>query len=228
MKALVLSSGGIDSTTALAMAVEKHGAQNVVALSIQYGQKHDRELEASAAVAEYYKVKQISVDISNIFDYSDCALLKHSKAEIPRESYAQQIIKTRQEKPVPTYVPYRNGLFLSVAASIALEFECGIIYYGVHADDAAGYAYPDCTDAFNDAQARAIYEGSGKAIEIEAPFVHMTKAEVVKKGLELGVPYELTWSCYEGGNTPCHTCGTCIDRERAFEQNGIRDPLCED
>ena len=225
MRALVLSSGGVDSATALGMAVSKYGARNVMALSILYGQKHDKELKASDAVAKYYGVEHISIDVSSIFSYSDCSLLKHSHKEIPKESYAEQIIKTKEKGPVSTYVPYRNGLFLSVAASIALDFKCDILYYGIHSDDAAGFAYPDCSDIFNNAQAKAIYEGSGRAVKLVAPFVNMNKAEVVKTGLELKVPYELTWSCYEGGLEPCGCCGTCIDRARAFELNGVKDPL---
>ena len=130
----------------------------------------------------------------------------------------------RDGKPVSTYVPFRNGLFLSSAASIALSRDCGVIFYGAHADDAAGAAYPDCTPEFNRAIGEAIFEGSGKQLQIEAPFVRMTKAEIVKTGLELGVPYELTWSCYEGGETPCGKCGTCIDRAKAFAANGAEDP----
>ena len=83
-----------------------------------------------------------------------------------------------------------------------------MIYYGAHSDDAAGFAYPDCSDVFNNAMNTAIYEGSGHQLKIEAPFINMNKAQVVKMGLELGAPYELTWSCYEGGDTPCGKCGT--------------------
>ena len=102
---------------------------------------------------------------------------------------------------------------------------CNIIYYGAHSDDAAGSAYPDCSKVFNNAMNQAIYEGSGHQLEIKAPFVEMTKADIVKIGLSLGVPYQLTWSCYEGNDTPCGTCGTCIDRQNAFLKNGIKDPL---
>ena len=126
---------------------------------------------------------------------------------------------------ISTYVPFRNGLFLSSAASIALSKGCNIIYYGAHSDDAAGSAYPDCSKVFNNAMNQAIYEGSGHQLEIKAPFVEMTKADIVKIGLSLGVPYQLTWSCYEGNDTPCGTCGTCIDRQNAFLKNGIKDPL---
>ncbi len=227
MRVLVLSSGGVDSSTALGLAVSKYGAENVTALSISYGQKHDKEIEAAKKVAAFYGVEQLFLDLSLIFQYSDCSLLKQSKEEIPEESYAVQIQKTKGEKPVSTYVPFRNGLFLSSAASIALSKNCGLIYYGAHADDAAGFAYPDCSEVFNDAMNKAIYEGSGHQLRIEAPFVRMNKAEVVKLGLELGVPYALTWSCYEGGEKPCGKCGTCIDRASAFAANGVKDPALQ-
>ena len=225
MKILVLSSGGVDSTTCLAMAVKEVGAENVLALSVYYGQKHDKEIQAAKKVAEYYGVRRMELDLSVIFAGSNCSLLKQSTEDIPLESYAQQIEETHGEKPVSTYVPFRNGLFLSSAASIALSHGCSKIMYGAHADDAAGAAYPDCSLDFVNAMNQAIYLGSGNQLSIEAPFVSLTKADVVKKGLELGVPYELTWSCYEGGEKPCGKCGTCIDRQRAFELNGTVDPL---
>lgn len=225
MKILVLSSGGVDSTTCLAMAVAEVGAENVLALSVYYGQKHDKEIQAAKKVAEYYGVRRMELDLSVIFAGSNCSLLKQSTEDIPLESYAQQIEETHGEKPVSTYVPFRNGLFLSSAASIALSHGCSKIMYGAHADDAAGAAYPDCSVDFVGAMNQAIYLGSGNQLTIEAPFVSLTKADVVKKGLELGVPYELTWSCYEGGEKPCGKCGTCIDRQRAFELNGTVDPL---
>lgn len=225
MKILVLSSGGVDSTTCLAMAVAEVGAENVLALSVYYGQKHDKEIQAAKKVAEYYGVRRMELDLSVIFAGSNCSLLKQSTQDIPLESYAQQIAETHGEKPVSTYVPFRNGLFLSSAASIALSHGCSKIMYGAHADDAAGAAYPDCSLDFVNAMNQAIYLGSGNQLTIEAPFVSLTKADVVKKGLELGVPYALTWSCYEGGEKPCGKCGTCIDRQRAFEKNGTIDPL---
>ena len=225
MKALVLSSGGVDSTTALALAVQKYGADNVVSLSISYGQKHDKEIRAAQAVADHYGVEQLFLDLARIFQYSDCSLLKQSTQSIPEESYAEQIRQTQGSKPVSTYVPFRNGLFLSAAASIALSKDCSVIYYGAHADDAAGAAYPDCSPAFHQAMSDAIREGSGGQLTVEAPFVHMIKAQIVRMGLEMKVPYELTWSCYEGGEKPCGKCGTCRDREAAFAANHVKDPL---
>lgn len=224
MKALVLSSGGVDSTTALGLAVKKYGRENVIALSVFYGQKHDKEIKASVAVADYYGVEHLFLDLSVIFKDSNCSLLSHSTEEIPEESYADQIRKTEGEKPVSTYVPFRNGLFLSSAASIALSRDCSVIYYGAHADDSAGAAYPDCSPVFNNAMNEAIWEGSGHQLRIEAPFVNVSKSDVVRMGLEIGVPYELTWSCYEGGEEPCGKCATCIDRAAAFAANHVEDP----
>lgn len=227
MEAMVLFSGGVDSTTCLAQAVKKHGAENVLALSINYGQKHNKEIESAERLVKYYGVKWQTLDLSLIFADSNCSLLKGSDDEIPKESYSEQLEKTNGA-PVSTYVPFRNGLFLASAASIALSHECKVIYYGPHADDAAGNAYPDCSAVFNDAMAKAVYEGSGKQVRIEAPFVNMTKKDIVKLGIELDVPYELTWSCYEGNATPCGICGTCRDRIEAFKANGITDPLMKE
>lgn len=224
MKALVLFSGGVDSTTCLGIAVDKYGAENVIALSVAYGQKHDKEIRAAEKISAHYGVEFRTLDLALIFADSDCSLLSSSSEEIPQETYAEQLAKTGG-KPVSTYVPFRNGLFLASAASIALSNDCGVIYYGAHSDDAAGNAYPDCSAEFNEAMNTAVWLGSGKQLKIEAPFVSLTKAEVVKKGLELNVPYELTWSCYEGGDRPCGVCGTCRDRIAAFRANGVTDPL---
>ena len=223
MKALVLFSGGVDSTTCLGIAVNKYGADQVLALSLYYGQKHSRELEAARKIAAHYGVKHKELDLALIFADSDCSLLRGSSEDIPKESYAEQLKKT-DGKPVSTYVPFRNGLFLASAASIALSNGCTEIYYGAHSDDAAGNAYPDCSSDFNDAINRAIYLGSGEELRVVAPFIGMNKAQVVAEGLKLNVPYELTWSCYEGGDKPCGVCGTCRDRMAAFRANGMDDP----
>lgn len=222
MKALVLFSGGVDSTTCLAMAIDKYGKDKVVALSISYGQKHAKEIETSNKIAEYYGVEHICMDLSKIFEYSDCSLLSRSDKEIPKDTYENQL-KGTNGLPVSTYVPFRNGLFLSSAAAIAISKGCGVIYYGAHEDDAAGNAYPDCSASFNRAMGEAIYIGSGEQLKIFAPFINMLKSDVVATGLKLKVPYELTWSCYEGGDKPCGVCGTCIDRKKAFAANGIEE-----
>ena len=224
MKALVLFSGGLDSSVCLGLAVKAYGAGEVLALSIYYGQKHRKELEASEKVAAYYGVKRLTLDLGELFRGSDCTLLDGSREEIPHEDYAAQLRQT-EGAPVSTYVPFRNGLFLSSAAAIALSNGCGEIWYGAHADDAAGNAYPDTSPAFNKAITDAIYLGSGNALKVIAPFIDKSKAAVVAAGHEISVPFELTWSCYEGGEKACGVCGTCRDRLRAFRENGLTDPI---
>lgn len=225
-KAVVLLSGGVDSATCLGMAVDKHGAEKVAALSVFYGQKHDRELQSARALVKHYGVKHYEVDLSTTMQFSDCPLLSRSDKEIAHESYAEQ--QAKEGGTVATYVPFRNGLMLSAAGALALSIfpnENVTLYYGAHADDAAGEAYPDCSWAFVHAMKEALYLGSGKVLFLEAPFVNMNKAALVGIGLALGVPYELTWSCYEGGEKACGVCGTCIDRKKAFELNGVEDPI---
>lgn len=224
MKALVLLSGGLDSSVCLGLAVKEYGADEVLALSVFYGQKHKKELEASEKVAAYYGVRRLTLNLGELFKGSICTLLERSEEDIPHEEYSVQLTKTHGA-PVNTYVPFRNGLFLSSAAAIALSHNCEVIYYGAHADDAAGNAYPDTSVAFNKAISDAIYLGSGNVLRVVAPFIDKSKAQVVAKGLEIGVPFELTWSCYEGREQACGTCGTCRDRRRAFIMNGIEDPI---
>ncbi len=225
-KVVVLCSGGLDSTTLLAQTVQTYGVQQVVALSIFYGQKHHRELQAAQAVSEYYGVELKTLNLTGVFAESNSSLLTHSDQVIPTESYAEQL-KNSDTALVSTYVPFRNGLFLSAAASMALSLKASILFYGAHHDDWAGDAYPDCSQAFVEAMNRAIVEGTGGELRLEAPFVTWSKADIVRAGLALGVPYELTWSCYEGGDEPCGICATCLDRIRAFELNGCTDPLLQ-
>lgn len=228
-KALVLSSGGVDSTTCLGLAVHELGAANVVSVSMFYGQKHKKELEAARKLAEYYNVQHYELDLSVVFAQSNCSLLSHSTQEVPEGDYADQIDRS-ENGMVSTCVPFRNGMFLSAAASLAVSLfpdEEVYIYIGAHADDAAGNAYADCSVDFIDSMNDAIYLGTYKKVSIVAPFVNSDKAEVVAKGLELRVPYQYTWSCYNGGDKPCGKCGTCIDRAKAFADNGVTDPALE-
>lgn len=224
MKAVVLLSGGLDSSTCLAVALEKYAPADVLAVNMYYGQRHDKEMQSARKIAQYYGVELMEMDLSVIFTRSDCSLLKGSKQAIPEGSYEEQQ-KEAPGKPVSTYVPFRNGLMLSAAASIAVSVGAKTVYYGAHADDAAGNAYPDCSPEFTMAIDRAIGYGTDGQVKIIAPFINKYKADIVSKGTALGVPYELTWSCYEGGEHPCGKCGTCIDRKKAFEANGLKDPV---
>ena len=226
-KVVVLSSGGVDSTTCVGIAVDKYGKENVVTASLFYGQKHSKELECAKKIADYYGVKHIEKDISTVMEYSNCSLLSQSTDDIIRKSYAEQIAENGEGR-VSTYVPFRNGLLLSIATAIADSLFPGEdvdIYYGAHADDAAGEAYADCSIEFVEAINKAINIGTYRKINVVAPFVNMNKSQVVATGLKLNVPYELTWSCYVGGEKACGTCGTCIDRKEAFRLNGVEDPI---
>ena len=194
--------------------------ENVVTLSIFYGQKHNKELVCAQKIAAYYKLKHYEFNLKQILQYSNCSLLSDSTETISHKSYAEQISE-RKDGIVSTYVPFRNG------ASLAMSLfpnEESVIYIGAHADDAAGNAYADCSPEFNRSMSDAIRIGTYDKVTVEAPFVHMHKADIIAEGLRLQTPYHLTWSCYEGADTPCGACGTCIDRAKAFAANGVKDP----
>lgn len=224
MKALVLSSGGVDSTTCIAIAIKEFGKENVSTVSVYYGQKHNKELECAKKIAEYYGLKHYEINLAELYKHSDCPLLAHSEQKIKHKSYSEQA----KEGIVTTYVPFRNGLMLSAVATLGMSIypdEEVSIYLGNHADDSVESAYADCSIEFTEAIAKAINIGTYNKVFVKSPLVKITKADVVKIGLELKVPYELTWSCYEGGEKACGTCGTCIDRLKAFELNGAKDPI---
>lgn len=231
-KAIVLSSGGLDSTTCISLAIQRFGMKNVSTVSFFYGQKHRKELECAKKIAEYYGLKHYELDVSNLLKYSNCPLLQQSTEKIEHKSYSQQM-KENGEGMVKTYVPFRNGLLLSVVATLAMSLyentkDHVYIYIGNHADDYAGNAYADCSVEFIDSINKAINIGTYEKVSIISPFKNKTKADIVATGIKLETPYKLTWSCYEGGEKPCGTCGTCIDRAEAFRKNGINDPALEE
>lgn len=225
-KAVVLSSGGVDSTTAVGLAVHKHGAENVTTVSVNYNQKHTKELDAADAVAKYYNVGHEVINLSEMYKHSNCSLLKHSTESVPEGSYADQLKDAKHG--VSTAVPFRNGLMLAAVTAFAQSIypdEYVTIYLGNHADDAAGNAYADCSESFSNAIGEAINIGTYHLVDIETPFVKMNKSDVVKLGLEFEVPYHLTTSCYNGEACACGRCGTCLDRIAAFRKNGVIDPI---
>lgn len=229
MKALVLNSGGCDSSTLVGMAVAKYGKENVVTASLFYNQKHNKELQCAQKIAEHYEVKHIEEDISCVMKYAGdvCSLIRGSKNELPEKSYAEQIAENGEGR-VSSYVPFRNGLFLSIATAYADSLfpgELAEVWYGAHADDAAGQAYADCSEEFASAMDQAINIGTYGNIHVVRPLINMNKAQVVAEGLKLGVPYELTTSCYNGRECACGKCGTCIDRISAFRANNAIDPI---
>lgn len=224
MKKVILLSGGIDSTTCLTMAIKHYGADNVVALTFLYGQKHENEIENARKVAEHFSVKLVEARIdSQIFQNSNSTLLQ-GNGDIAHKSY-YEIIEENGEGTVDTYVPFRNGLMLSQAAALAYSVGADEVWYGAHADDAAGSAYPDCTPEFYTAMDKAIFSGTGYKVHLLAPLLGMNKAQVVAAGLKLNAPYKLTRSCYEGHEHACGKCATCIDRLNAFGQNLVDDPI---
>lgn len=226
-KAIVLSSGGVDSTTCVGLAVKELGANNVITVSVLYGQRHSREIECADKVAKYYGLRHEVLDLSPIYKYSNCSLLAQSTQEVPEGDYASQINKS-DTGVVATYVPNRNALMLNAVAALGLSIfpnDNVQIWLGAHSDDAAGNAYPDCSQKFTDMMGAAISEGTDGQVSLVAPLVNMNKAQVVASGLAIEVPYQLTTSCYNGGECACANCGTCIDRILAFKTNRVIDPI---
>ena len=222
MNALVLLSGGLDSTVALAEAYKMHEG-SVGAISFKYGQTHTTELNAAAAVVDYYGLTYHNVvQLPEVFAGTGSVIVAENEEEIPEASYEEL---SDEFGVSPTYVPYRNGNFLSLAATVALVEGADEVWAGMHAEDAHNWAYPDCTPEFLGAQSAAIYVGTYYAIRLITPHQWRTKSDVVQRGLDLRVPFELTWSCYEGRNQACGVCATCVGRIQAFARVGEQDPV---
>ena len=228
-KGFVLLSGGIDSSTCLAHAVRDLGRENVQAISIDYGQRHRKELNSAAMISKFFRVPWSSARIEGM----PSVMLTDPTAEVPNISYGE--IKGVS----PTYVPFRNGQLISHIAGIAQHdvnrlngvvqlaegpmYE-GRIYFGAHAEDAAGDAYPDCRLDFVGAMAAAVYIGTYHAIRLSAPLIEMNKAEIIAHGEKLRVPWCLTWSCYKGEDFHCGVCPTCRARREGFIKAWVHDP----
>ena len=208
-KAVVLLSGGLDSATAAAQAIAD--GYTPLALSFQYGQRHARELTAAKQIAEHLGIQEHFVITVDLSQWGGSALTEDS-AVIPTEGITPGIIP-------PTYVPGRNTVFISIALSLAEAKEAEAIYLGVNAVDYSGY--PDCRPEYLEAFQRLAALSSkagieGNAPKLTAPLVMDSKADIVHRALKLGVPIELTWSCYQGGETPCGLCDSCRIRDRAL------------
>jgi len=216
-KAVVLLSGGLDSAVALYLA--KSEGFDVHALSFDYGQRHNRELIAAKAIAIKAGVTNHQV-VSLKLDKWGGSSLTDKNMDVENGDV------TRTDIPV-TYVPARNMVFLSVAASLAEAIEAQDIYIGVSEVDYSGYV--DCRQEFIDGMEKAINLGTvmgaekNQPIKIHAPFVDKTKAEEIKLGVELGVDFGLTWSCYRGDDKPCGTCDSCLLRAKAFAEADVID-----
>jgi len=209
--ALVLHSGGLDSTTCLYLA--KSDFKNVEAMSVNYGQRHGREIEAAKAICDQLKVKHSVVHLT-----IPSSMLTDPSIAVPDISYEEI------EGISPTYVPFRNGLMLATMASYAQAGGFDAIYFGAHSEDAANWAYPDCTPEFIGAMANAIYIGTYHKVRLITPLQWLNKAEIVLLGEDIGVPFAMTWSCYKGEEVHCGTCPTCRSRNQAFQIAGVTDP----
>lgn len=215
--ALVVLSGGQDSTTCLYWA--KQLFQNVFAISFAYGQRHIVELESAKAICLGAGIKHEIVDLGAIFQHMSS--LTDIAQEIPEASH-----EGGAGSLPTTFVPGRNILFLSLAASRAYVLNCDAIVIGVSQEDYAGY--PDCREAFITSMAESISYGLDRPIEIETPLLHLTKKETVELATQLpGCLDALAYSttCYNGACPPCQVCNACVLRARGFEQAGIEDPL---
>ena len=220
-KAVCLLSGGLDSTTCLALAIKEN--DEVFALSFNYGQRHEKELISAESVCFYYGVPQQVVDIpKELFSGAISALIPFSPVSMPHLSYKEI---AEGQGPSPTVVPFRNAIFLSFAAALAVTNGAHKVYGGMHAEDARGWAYPDCTPSFLGAFAAAVNIGTYREVDLVIPFQWKMKKDIVELGKELGVPFGLTWSCYEGREKHCGKCPTCVERLEAFSASHCKDPV---
>lgn len=217
---LVVLSGGLDSTVCMALAAARtHPSDSLVALTFDYGQRHRVELERAGAVAAHYGADHLVV-LLDTAAWGGSALTDDA-LEIPTAGdSAGEAIPT-------TYVPARNLIFLSVAVGVAEARDLASVAIGVNAVDYSGY--PDCRAefiaSFADTARLALKRGvEGDPVEILTPLLELTKADIVRLGIEHGAPLELTWSCYRGGDRPCGTCDACALRARGFAEAGVTDP----
>lgn len=215
-KAIVLLSGGIDSATVLYIA--RRNGYRCSCLIFDYGQRHKKEIEAAKEIARYTDCD---------FKVVKFRLLWGGSSLLEKALKVPQHIKSPAKKIPSTYVPARNTIFLSFALSFAESVRAGAIFIGAHTEDYSGY--PDCRPVYFNAFKKVASFGTkagvqGKRIKITAPLLYKSKAEIIKTGLKLGVPYRLTWSCYKGGVKPCGKCDSCLYRAKGFNEAGAGDP----
>jgi len=221
MRAVVLLSGGLDSSTLLHYVIQRLGAKEVYALSFMYGQKHQCELKAAAWQAKTARVKAYDVVDMSFFSAltPGGSALTDGRIGVPRLA---DLAASQLSQP-PTYVPNRNMMLLSVAAAYAETRGVSALYYGAQTQDR--YGYWDCTPEFL-VKINAVLELNRRMpVTVVAPFVNMRKADEIRLGLELGVDYAHTWTCYRGDASPCGECPSCAERMAAFNEVGMPDPL---
>lgn len=213
MQVVLIYSGGLDSTVLLHhLKAEGH---IVRALSVNYGQRHVRELEAAARITARLGVEHRVADLRPIAPLLAGNSLTSAHIAVPEGHYAEESMKA-------TVVPNRNMLLLALATAWAISLKADCVAYGAHGGDHA--IYPDCRPEFADAMARAIALADWHTVTLIRPFVDWSKSAIVRRGVELGAPLVETWSCYVGGAKHCGRCGTCIERREAFHLAGVSDP----
>ena len=213
-KTIVILSGGMDSTVLLAYLLAR--GDEAKCLTIDYGQRHRREIESAKAVAAHYRVEHRVADLSGLRQFLKGSSQTEEGIAVPEGHYAAENMKL-------TVVPNRNMLMLAVATAWAISEKAEAVAYGAHAGDHA--IYPDCRPEFADALGQAILLCDWHKVALETPFAHMTKGQIATLGRTLVVPFHLTWTCYVGGERPCGKCGACQERAEAFAFAGIADPL---
>lgn len=209
----VLLSGGLDSTVAAHWSAAHHHL--AMCLSFDYGSKHAvRELDCAKKQAALLNVSHHIINISPIAEHLKSSLLK-TGGDIPEGNYDESNMKS-------TVVPFRNGIFLSIAAGIAESNGTTGLVIAAHSGDHT--IYPDCREEFMQAMSRAIEQGTYAGIKIIRPFISFDKSDIVRLGHELGVDFSQTYSCYKGGEIHCGNCATCLERKQSFHCAGVADP----
>lgn len=216
-KAVIIASGGIDSSTLLYKMVSE-GFQ-VYALTFIYGQRHLKEIDSAIQISEGLEILHKVVDISAMKELLLGSALTDSNVEVPEVPETADHYETLKA----TIVPNRNAIFLSIAIGYAESIGAHHVFFGAHFSDRG--VYPDCRKEFVDAfQNSERLATDNPDLVIDAPFVEMDKSEIVKLGAELGVPFVDTWTCYKGGEVHCGVCSSCSERKRAFVESNIEDP----
>jgi 7-cyano-7-deazaguanine synthase len=223
-KAVVLLSGGMDSCVSTAIARERHGGAKIALLHAGYGQRTEaRERRAFDGIADFYHVGERLVVQLDHFRAIGGSALTDPRISVPENDWGAP---APQCNTIPvTYVPFRNAHFLSVAVSWAEAIGAGAIYIGAVAEDSSGY--PDCRPEYYRVFQELIRVGTRPEtrIEIVTPVITLKKSDIIRRGLELGAPLHLTWSCYQNGDTACGVCASCLLRLRAFAEAGVPDPI---
>lgn len=208
---VIIVSGGLDSITLLYDKAD----EIALAISFYYGANHnEREIPFARLHCERLGIKHITIPLSFMHDYFKSSLLSGAE-KIPEGHY-------KENNMLSTVVPFRNGIMLSIAAGIAESHGLKRLLIANHGGDHA--IYPDCRPEFIKAINAAIQAGTYINVEVSAPYTNFSKADIVRRGIQLGINYSETWSCYKGGNTHCGKCGTCVERQEAFILAGVPDP----